>query len=126
MGDKTEIHISQSTLGILNTGEIKHVQRITANVQALAASGQPDLAQALKELTEAFTESKEIGEDQRKEALELLEDVSDQAAQPPEKRSRSGVIKAVLDSLSNLAGTATSLEKAWAAWEPHLRQFFGL
>jgi hypothetical protein len=124
MTEKNNFTFSNSQVGMVNTGTIKNVDSINANVQALSGAGQTNIAQALGELTKAFNSSQEISEEQRKEALELIESASQQAAQPAEKRLNHAVIGSILKGIASLADAAPALAKIWEAWGPHLHQFF--
>lgn len=124
MGDRIEI--SRSTIGILNTGEIKQVERISVNVSALEKSGNFDVAEAMKHLTEAVTNSRELSERQQSELLDQLEEISRQATLAPDKRSSSGVIKALLAGIATGLGAAGGLAEVWSTWGSVITRFFGL
>jgi hypothetical protein len=126
MSDKVKIEISGGTIGFLNAGEIHHVEAINANVQALAGADQQDIAKGLKELTEAFSASEELSNEQREEALQLLDSISAQAASTPEKRLPTGAIKAMIAGFGTIAGGAGGLAKVWDTWGQPIRHFFGI
>ncbi|MDZ7337362.1 MAG: hypothetical protein ONB30_02345 [candidate division KSB1 bacterium] len=122
---KVEIHLHHSTLGVLNTGEIENVHSISVNVSTLSDSGFPEVANALKILTEAIADSQEIASAQRAELLEQIEELSSQAARKPGERTKAGVIKAILTSLATTLSAAGGLAEVWSTWGPVVTRFFG-
>ncbi len=122
---KTEIHLSNSTIGILNTGEIEDVQSISVNVSTLAESGHAEIAKAIKELTEAVAANQNLPADDRAYLLENLEELSRQAALPPEQRAKSGVIKSLVSGLAGSLSAAGGLAEVWSTWGAPIRAFFG-
>src|SRR5437016_2742454 len=54
------LSIDRSVIGMLNTGEQRDIENININVSSLVDSGQTEVAQALKELTEAVAGDKGI------------------------------------------------------------------
>jgi len=122
---KTEIHLSNSTIGILNTGEIENVRSISVNVSTLAESGHAEIAKAIKELTETVAANQELPADERSYILENLEELSRQAALPPEERAKSGVIKSLVSGVGASLSAAGGLAEVWSTWGVPIRAFFG-
>ncbi len=122
----TEIHLSNSPVGILNTGEIEDIQSISVNVSTLAESGHAELAKAIKELTEAVAASQELSADERAYVLENLEALSEQALLPPNERAKSGVIKSLVAGVGASLSAAGGLAEVWSTWGAAIRAFFGL
>ncbi|HEX8609287.1 MAG TPA: hypothetical protein VF679_11660 [Pedobacter sp.] len=120
------INLQNSTIGILNAGEIENVQSISVNVSSLVNSGHDEVAKALKELTEAVASSSEISPDERAYVLENLEELSKQAALLPGERAKSGVLKSVLSGVASTLGAAGGLAEVWSTWGSMIRAFFGL
>lgn len=120
------INLSNSAIGVLNTGEIENVHSISVNVAALAESGNEEVAKALKELTEAVASSQEISSEERSEILENLEELSKQAALAREERAKAGVIKSILSGVGASIGAAAGLAKIWSVWGNSIRTFFGV
>jgi hypothetical protein len=83
-----EVHLHNSVIGILNTGEIENVQSISVCVIALAESGNRDIAAALKSLTEAVASNSDITSAQRYELLEQLEELGKQLCRRKKERRR--------------------------------------
>lgn len=127
MSDKREgVNISGGTFGVTNFGTMDHIKSISVNIGTLESSGNHDIAQGLKELTEAFNAYEELENQQKEEALQLLDTLSSQAATPPEKRLPSGVIKATVTSFGAIASGAGGLAKVWDTWGDPIKHFFGL
>lgn len=111
---------------MLNTGQIRDVQNISINVSALTESGNSDVAQALKTITEAVAASQEISDEERTEFLDQLEELSSQAALSPDKRAKPGVIKGLLSGLSVGLSAAGALAGVWSTWGASIKAFFGV
>jgi len=120
------INIDRSVIGMLNAGQIRDVQNIEINVSALVESGNPEVAQALKAITEVVAASKEISNEQRTELLDQLDELSSQAALIPDKRAKPGVIKAILSGLSVGLSGAGGLAEVWSTWGATIKAFFGV
>lgn len=121
----TTISFAGSTIGILNTGEIKTAGNLTVSIDRLAASGQQDLAEALKCLTEAIAKSHELTLSIRAEALEQLDELGRQATISPDKRAKPSVLRAVFQGLATTLGAAGGLAEVWSTWGTIIRKFFG-
>lgn len=126
MPSNLTINLQNSTIGILNAGEIEDVQSISVNVSSLVESGHDEVAKALKELTEAVAASSEISPGERAYVLENLEEISKQAALPSEERAKPGVLKSVLSGVASTLGAAGGLAEVWSTWGNVIRAFFGL
>jgi hypothetical protein len=124
MGNKFDI--SNSPIGILNTGEISNVEKISVHVSTVKNSGNAEIADALSTLTEAVKANNEVAQAQRAELLEQIEELSKQASLPSDKRSSTGVIKAVISSIASGLGTAANLAQIWSVWGEPIKKFFGL
>ena len=120
------INISQSTIGILNTGEIEDVESIKFFVSSLCNSGNFEIADALKHLTEAVTDSQELSPRNRSEVLDQLTELGRQATSPQEQRSKPGVLNAIVKDVATILAGAGGLAKVWSTWGPSIKAFFGL
>jgi len=121
----TEIRISNSTIGILNTGQIKNIESININIGKLNDDGSDEVADALKYITSAVAASVDLAADVKSNTLEQLESLSEQAVLPEDERSKPGVIKAVFAALSGTLAAAGSLAGIWSTWGPAIQKFFG-
>lgn len=114
------INVTNSEVGVLNTGTI---QNVDSTVTVLKNDGNSQLADAISTLSEAVIKSIEISDDQKNQILELLSAVSQEAVVPKEKR-RASVVKALLNNLADVVGSAASLAKIWEKVSPILHSIF--
>lgn len=112
-GRTIQINISGGQIGVLNMGMIDAIQQ---SLSIVNEAGHKDAVEAMKCLTEAIMASKDLREDDVKQALEHLEFLSGQCASPSAKRSKGGVVSAVLGGLRQLLSTAADLSQVWSTW----------
>jgi hypothetical protein len=89
------ITVKDSTVGVVNTGQL---QQIDTAVSVIGRQGDPDLAKALRALTDAIAANSALGAAAQKEALEILSTLSAEAAAPQGQR-RSGIAKPLIARL---------------------------
>ena len=118
------MNISNSQIGMLNTGSINNVRNIDISVSTLVQSGQKDIAEALAKLTEAVVANQEIHDAQRTELIDQLETISAQAALSPENR-KTGIIKPILTGMINGMSAIGALSKAWSMFGHTVCSYFG-
>ena len=116
------IQVSDSIVGSVNSG---NVEKINVAMTNISGSGNPEFANALKELTESVLQHKDISEAQRQEIIENLAFISEQAERPGSKR-KYGLLRSVLTGMKHTIGVASDLAQLWTKFEPILRHFFGL
>jgi len=121
----TEINVTNSTIGILNTGHIKNIETININIAKLNDTGSDQVAEALKNVAFAVANSAELPDDAKSDALDQLESLSEQATLPDAERSKPGVLKAMLTTLNVALSAGGSLAGIWATWGPTIQKFFG-
>jgi hypothetical protein len=109
-----QINISGGQIGVLNVAGI--IDAIEQNLSFVSQTGNKDVVEAIKNLTEAVMATKDLKEDQVKQTLEHLEFLSSQPALPSEKRSKVGVISAVFSGLRQLVSSAADLSQIWSTW----------
>ena len=105
------IHISDSQIGVVNTGT---VQTIDAAVTTIRNDGDAGLSQALTELTEAVIGDESLSDETRQEALDLIGTVSTEASLPQEKRRKAVIrplVKEIGQILQGSAAAAVIYEK---------------
>ena len=125
MNDKPiNVTVSGSQGVVINLAPVQG--SINTNVQALMNGGesQEKVAVAIRELAAAISGS-ELGEAQKKEALELVDTVAAQAKEPQEKRN-GGVLKATLAMLPTMISAAKGATELWEKFGPTIRAYFGL
>jgi hypothetical protein len=120
------INISGSTVGMLNTGNIQDVKNIDVNITSLINTGNEEVANALKKITEAVAENVDISDGDKSEILDQLNELSGQAAISPEKRAKPGVIKAIVKGLAASLGAAGGLAEVWTLTGKVICAYFGI
>ncbi len=127
MAKRTKIDISlhDSSIGVLNAGEIRNIESISVSVTALSSKGYSEVADALKALTESVTRSAEMSPRERTELLDNLEELSRQAALAEKKRAKPAVIKSILLGISTTLAGVGGLAEVWSTWGPTIQRFFG-
>jgi hypothetical protein len=98
------INIQGSTIAALNLGTV--VGDLQPTVNALQQAGQPDVAEALKQLAETVAEAQGIGERERRDAIELIAAVGEEASKGEPRRSRLEALGAGLWNIVKVAGEA--------------------
>ncbi len=124
-GTEMKVEISNSTVGMLNAGEIKQVESIAVNVSTLVDFNQHQIAEAFKNLIEAITASQDISSQQQLEILEQLELLSAQATLAPPGR-KAGLIKPTLSALAATLSAGGGLAEIWSKWGNVIEGFFGI
>ena len=123
-GTKMNVEISNSTVGVLNTGEIL-AESIAANVSTLTDSNQQQIAEAFKNLTDAVKSCQEISSQSQAEILEQLQLLSEQATLTPSKR-KAGLIKPTLSALAVVLSAGGGLAEIWSTLGPTIVNFFDI
>lgn len=126
LGGTTVINISNSTIGILNTGEIQDIDSISVNISSLAQGGHVQVADAIKHLTEAVAGTQTLAPPQRADALDILQELSRQAILPADERAKPGVLRAMFDVLTSSLGAAGGVAAVWQTWGSAIKAFFGV
>ena len=120
------IIFNDSTVGMVNTGQVKNVKAISINISQLTNDSQSEVAEALKRITDFVTQNQEMASDQREELLDLLTDLSEQATLEPEKRMKMPSLRALVNGVVIGLGAAGSSADIWSTWGPAIKGFFGI
>ena len=115
------IHIADSVVGSINTGT---VQTVDVSITYLKQAGNNEVAEALRQLTEAIANEPSLLSDDKNNLLDQVAYLSDQASSAAKDRKR-GMIKAAFAAISQGAGTVTAIAAAWNAAAPLLQTLFG-
>ena len=118
------VEISNSTVGMLNTGEIL-AESITANVSTLQDSNQQPIAEALRILTDTVKSNQDVSSRVQTEILEQLQLISEQATLAPLER-RVGLIKPILKALATTLSAGGGLAEIWSQWGKTIEDFFDI
>jgi len=106
--------------GAINTGQIKNLNVALDNVQN---AGSPDLANALRQLTEAVLTSSELSPEKKKLAVNHLSNITDQAALPKNQR-QSRIGKKILEGFEGVISVSPVLLGIWDTVQPLVETIF--
>jgi ribosomal protein L37AE/L43A len=117
----SQIQVSDSNVGVINPGTLF---TLNTSIEVMQNRGDSELAKAVKELTQAVLDDKQITNDLKKEIAEQLEFLVAEAVSDREKR-RIGVIKGVMSHISKAISISAALLTIWDKVEPLFRITFG-
>lgn len=107
------IKVSNSVVGTINTGSIGTVDQ---SISALIQTGEPALADAIKQLSEAVIGSGDLTQNQKNELIESLSVIAGEAASPKE-RHRKTVVASLLERATQITSVASDItdvcQKLW-------------
>ena len=106
------INITDSNVGVLNTGTFQRFGRLDVSIGMFADKGQRDLASALKRFSEEVLKQEQLAAETREEIAQHLEFLVAQA-HADEKDRQKPLAKTVLRGMLDLLGGATSLTALW-------------
>lgn len=107
---------------VVNMGSM--VDNVIANTLKLSYAGDNDIAVALKSLTEAISSSTELQENDKKQYLEQITTLSEEALKPPNERLPKSVLQPIIKFGLGALGAAGSLAEVWGTWGPVISAFF--
>lgn len=116
------INIVNSTVGVVSLQST--LTNIDTSVGNIKQKGYTDLSEALTQLTEQIVASK-LSDHVKKEALEQVELIGEQAEKEPKDRKPS-IVKGSLAFLDKAINAAAGLATIWTVCGPAIRKFFGI
>lgn len=116
------INVSNSTIGAVNTGTIRNLD---ISIDEMKTQGKDDLAEVVKELTEAIVESNELNEAMKNDIAEQLEYLVAQATTESKNRPM-GIIKSILAGIRDPIAISAGLLTIWDKAEPLFHAAFGI
>jgi hypothetical protein len=117
---RIRINVSDSQIGTLNLGTI-----IGDVENHLSAVHEADEARdALQGLAQQIVATEGLDDDRRRELLEHVDLLAEEAAKAPEKR-RSSLTRGALSALASASAVVGDLSSVWATAGPILIDFFG-
>lgn len=116
----SNISISSSTVGSINTGTI-HVLDVA--IGTLRSGGQDDSYEAFKKISEAVLAEGSLDESVRKDKIEMLEVLAAEATLPDDQRKK-GAMRALLTDFSTWIGGVATLAELWSKYGDHLLSLF--
>jgi hypothetical protein len=119
---RVRIDVSNSQIGTLNLGTI--VGDVENHLSAVSDPDAEEARDALQRLTQAIVDADGLPDDRRRELLEQIDLLAEEASRPPERR-RPAVVRPVLTGIAASLSAAGGLAEVWDAVGPTLLQFFG-
>ena len=116
------INVQNSVIGTINTGSIGTVDQ---SISALEQYGEPELAKAIKALSEAIIQSGDLTKNQKNELIESLSVISKEAATPKEVRQNT-VALTLLDHAMKITSLANDITNVCQKWWPVIVAAFGI
>lgn len=111
------------TIGFVNTGEISHVQNIETNIGKIKENDSK-IADAFSAMKAAIRDSKDIpSEEDRKDLLEALDGLTENAALPEDKRG--SLLKSSVRGFAQACQAASDIASVWHTVEGPIKSFFG-
>jgi len=117
-----QIKVSESNIGVINTGTLFNLD---TSIQVIQNCGDKELANAVKELTQAVIDSNDINDQLKTEIAEQLEFLVIEALASKDKQ-RKGLATKVISNISQSVSTVASLLTIWNTLKPLLQAYFGL
>ena len=117
-----QIKVSDSNIGVINAGTLVNLETGIQHIQNL---GDKDLANAVKELTEAVLNTKEINDELKREIGEQLELLVTEALAGKDKQRKS-LAKRVMSDISQSIASVAGLLTIWNSAQPLLQAYFGM
>jgi hypothetical protein len=114
------ISVNNSVVGTVNTGSIGTIDQ---SITALLQVGDPQVAEAVKALSEAILQSGDLTPNQKNELVESLSVVAKEAAAPKEAR-RNTVATALLERATKITSLANDITDICQKWWPVLLAAF--
>ena len=123
--DAERPHINIAIQNAANVNLGTQVGTINAALSVISEQGElnQDVVKALKELTDAVVQNKQLREAEKQETLEVIEEITKQAQSKPESRSL-GKIKALVAGLHSLVAASADLTALWTQYAPVIKHFF--
>jgi hypothetical protein len=115
------INIQESTVGALNLGNV--MGDLRATVVSLHDAGNAELATILKDLIERVAAAAELG-DERREIIESLTVVAEQATLPEDRR-KPGMVRKLMTGFGPVLSRIAELAQVWEAAGPAIAGHFG-
>lgn len=115
------INIRGGNVGVINTGTL---QQVDTAISVIRGAGDEQLAEMLKELTEAIHAQGTLEPGLKREAVEIVSAIAAEATQPPAQR-RVGVARPLIARLREILSTTADLATVTQAAIPIIAAAFG-
>ena len=115
----SHIQVSDSNVGVINSG---NMTLMNTSIDVIGDRGDTDVATAIKDLTQAVLDDKDVEQELKKEIVEQLSFLASQAAVQPESRV-AAVIKGVLSTVKESLSVSATLLTLWEKVGPLLAAY---
>jgi hypothetical protein len=106
------------TLGTLNTGEV--LGSIHSHASTVTGLSADAFREAVDALATAIAKDQALSENRRKEALESIDALAEEAGREPEKR-RSGVLRGMMLAIPGAIELSANALQAWDKYGPAIQ-----
>ena len=117
-------HIAIGNAANVNFGQQTGQIVSTLNLLSAQSDESKQLSEAIKTLSAVVTRSQELSEESRKQALDVISELANQALVNSQDRQPS-VIKALFLGLGAILGTSADAMTVWTTSTPLFKAFFG-
>jgi hypothetical protein len=117
------IHISHSTIGTLNTGEV--LGSIRSHVAVAAGPSAEAFREAVQSFAAEIAEDETLSQELRKEVLDSIDYLAEAGSETPDKR-RLGVIRGTLTAMPGVLALSAKALEAWDKYGGPIRAHLGL
>jgi hypothetical protein len=112
-----EVH-NYGTLGTLNTGEV--LGSIHSHASTVTGLSADAFREAVDALATAIAKDQALSDDRRKEALESIDALAEEAGREPEKRRR-GVLRGIMLAIPGAIELSANALQAWDKYGPTIQ-----
>ncbi len=124
MSEKQPIHVTIHSAANVNLGsQIGTINAVLTSISQKAGSDD-EIVGALRQLTDAVEHNTQLQETEKRDTLEVVEEIAKQAQGKPEARS-AGKLKALISGLPALLNASKELLELWDKLSPSIRHYFG-
>lgn len=125
MGDITLNHyydISNSNIGLLNAGTIQ-AELIDVSMEMLIKNNQENLADVIKQLTDAVIKEQQINDANKTEVLEAISFIAEESVKPPQYRKKTMIME-VIEKMGKLISVSEAISKMWDLASSVFKEYF--
>jgi hypothetical protein len=117
----SQIQVYDSNVGVINSGTLL---TLDTSIEVMQNRGDSELANAVKELSQAVLDDKQITNDLKQEIAEQLEFLVTEALASKDKQ-RKGLARRIMSDISQSIATVAGLLTIWNTVQPLLQSYFG-
>lgn len=115
--------VIHGSVGIVNTGVMNDVQNYVTLLDQKPETHE--LGKAIRALTDGITSDPAIPAEKKKEAIDWIATLGEEATKTPETR-RQSVLKAAVENLNLIIGLSANAATIWQTWGPKIQQLLSI